>query len=532
MRFVERNLWPCLALALVACSLVTDFPAPQADRGAGARDAGRDGGGGSGKTCSDHNGCSSDELCCGSKCVATGEAGCTACGVPCAGGMGGAPNCNNRMCECELDSGKGCAGGQYCEGEGRAAECVGCRTDADCAARGDKLTQCVDSQCAECDRKDPENPRDDEGCSEAKASVCNAQNVCEGCTADNQCGPGQQCVRSRGCFGCAITQTDLSKNGCTNPSAPICRAVGENGFQCGGCMTNEDCRGGFCNEPAGTCHAACDPNVVLPQTANGCETSAGKPLCKPDTGGIFSCRACTPADCAAGETCATTGPRAGACVRGPAGPADCVAPTPAFLSAENRCVECTVDAQCAASTVGKYCNQADFKCAPCGALAATAALRDTACLSKSPTTPFCHRSGLCGACKSGADCSGATPICSETATCVGCNTLTMPSPDAACTIVDDDSPRCVTGGTVVGAPVGSCATCNPGAPPGMNGCDSGNPYCGPSPSNPGVTCNDCVPGATIGTPGACLVGVCAADRGRYRCAAGLLGIPIPGLRND
>ena len=95
--------------------------------------------------------------------------------------LAGQPSCS----ECRNDADCGPSGGQYC----RDGLCQGCLVSARCGAScmpcPASLPACGGTQCVEC------SPTDTHVC-DAQGNLC-INNVCTGCTADDQCGTGKIC---------------------------------------------------------------------------------------------------------------------------------------------------------------------------------------------------------------------------------------------------------------------------------------------------------------------------------------------------
>ncbi len=578
MRRRKQIVWLSFALVLVSCSAIVDFEPlttgkdsgkGEIDAGSDASNGGRDARGDSARAdaqqgacqLGSHEGCASDQLCCdrgdgnGSRCVdVAGNSECAACGVAC--NEASAPNCGDRVCECEPGSGKGCTNNQRCMGTGSQARCVECETDDDCSARAGR-TQCVNFKCEQCDRgAKADDASDDEGCSEPSKPICDPTNTCSACSTNPDNCPGEQmCNGSLGCFGCSLS-APLASNGCGGTN-PVCRETA-GGPQCDMCMSNADCKGAFCDSRPTVGTGACT-NVCAPAGAVGNNSCSGPtPLCKL-IGNAFACSACVPADCMGNTSapfCATEGARQGFCVQCRPGLSDCnpngTAPvcdettatcrerrssdcadgtvfdsvshtcvecvtgfdcsgkplTPR-CSARNTCVECTVDGECTDSSE-PVCNPVTNRCeAGCS--------NDDQCRDK-PGTPHC-RGGICAQCGTSSDCSSAaspttSPICLSNV-CVACNASGVADPDGQC-VNALGGDICVKSGSLEGR----CAVCNPRT---QQGCAE-NParsWCVDGTSGP--SCQGCHPSVPTSCEGTCtLVG------GSYEC----MTVPDAGVTPD
>jgi hypothetical protein len=535
MRPDTRSWLACVLVVCSACSAIVDFPdkAPSRtpdgsidgglmDAAMAMIDARRPGSGddarvdtGTAVDCTRNTDCSSSELCCpvmgSNECVATNVERCTSCNQGC--NSPAAPNCGARVCECVAGTGKGCEAGQLCVGQGAAAKCVECTTNAECAQKGG-ATQCVDSKCVQCSRGAMLDSSDDDvGCSGA-TPICGETNTCVGCNdaaPATQCPGDGMCTPGLPCGGCKLnTPIGLSSNGCPDGN-PICKTI--NGAQqCAGCVNNLDCKfvegQGYCHELTGLCSNKCDPDGAT--GANGCVTP-GAPYCKPAAGvpGGYDCAACTAGDCTVGKFCATAGNHAGSCVQcrdssdcNPNGlspvcdastntcrartMADCAAPTP-YLDGTFTCVECINDDPC--RPMGKVCNLALRRCAQCSddmqcspakpTCDQTTGTCKTGCSALTCTAlypvlaPQCSDDlTSCVQCKASSNCNGdpTKPICSVAGTCVACDLL-MPIPnagDAACDSRERGT-QCITSK----GPNGRCGACDPARPatcPGATTC--------------------------------------------------------------
>ncbi|HEX5657329.1 MAG TPA: hypothetical protein VFX59_09040 [Polyangiales bacterium] len=522
---------------IAACSLVVDFPdqaaSPDQDRDSGldarvdrddggdveTRDATADGSrqDSSRAECAKDTDCNSDQLCCSDQnvlaCVPANVTSCTACGVGCT--EPSAPNCGARVCECVKDTGKGCDPGQTCDSTGGTSRCVECANDNDCAGvTGKPLCDLASNKCVQCKRGDNlDSSADDVGCSEVRSPICGPSNTCIGCddtVAASKCPGMTVCSPGLGCGGCKADVPTVGLNGCTQESAPICRASESGLTLCQACTTNAECKfaegQGYCAN--GRCSNKCDGDAVL--GPNGC-TAAAAPFCKPASNvpGGYDCAACSPADCTNGTFCATTGSKAGSCVQcrmnidcpqNGLAPicdatsftcrartmADCVAPTP-FLSTTGAtagtCVECGSNDQCAASAKGPFCNTATGNCGACATSAncpATTPTCDTAtntCVvgctlavcAMQPVAKFCNTAmTACVQCNTSLDCPvepspTPAPLCAAGA-CVPCTQYpgSNAERDAAC-YTKTTGARCFRqANTMSNAYVGLCGICEPG----------------------------------------------------------------------
>ncbi len=435
-----------LSILLGGCSLIATFDRNRIGDG-GGMDAGVDAQipeGGVGVPGS-NAGCANDSLCCDEggalTCVATGSSQCGECGVPC--DTAAADSCVDRVCQCGTNP--ACEGATpFCDAT--AGECVGCRTDGDCAGM-----ECVDGTCRECD------PADFSGCSGA-TPICNASFVCEACSdSPNNCRGGLMCDPTTGC-GCTNDDQCLD----ATPTTPICN----NGSDlCEGCTMDNDCSSAhpslpICNETTGSCNECEVGSTSCP---------AATPICR-EMAGIARCAACTAdVDCtgrAGASVCAESGSNMGECVECDANDASacaggvcdtttntCVecagatecADTPTTpICTGGSCVACSADAQCNAITAGDVCVTMGPRTGACGdcdptdsACTGMTPICDPAttmceacgsgaeCVARGGNTPICDGDGSCRACTAG-DCVGTTPICNAaTGACVECTVLTQ-----------------------------------------------------------------------------------------------------------
>lgn len=205
------------------------------------------------------------------------------------------------------------------------------------------------------------------------------------------------------------------------------------------------------SDAAGDAQQDSGPPMTCATNAN-CDSNQ---LCCPSEGtnkcvGISSrgCTACNQAcDNAAAPNC---GARVCECVMGTGKGCEpgqlCVGQGPTA-----RCVECTIDADCAAKGGSAQC--IDSKCAQC------------------------TRGAMLDSADDDVGCSGATPICGELNTCIGCNDATPATQcpgDAKCT------------------PGLGCAGCKLNTPIGLanNGCPDGLPIC--RTGSTGLECGKCL----------------------------------------
>lgn len=441
-----------LALLSTACSALVGFD----------RDRITDGGGIDAPmgTCNPttHAGCGANELCCESggqpTCVPTGAGQCTACGVACDAQSSSA--CVNRTCRC--GDGPACSGeADLCDDA--SGSCIECRDDTDCA--GSEV--CVQGQCSACD------PTDDSGCSGTTPICDDATRTCRGCTASDCVAP-QTCADTGECVGC----TDNAN--CTARTAPICNAAT---MTCRGCTNATDCM-----TELGRAFCLADGRCTDCNPTDNAGCTGTTPVCR-TTGGMTACVACTTdGDCAgrAGTpVCAQSGANAGACVACDAEDSSvCAALGQTCDVANNRCVQCLMNAQCSGTT--PICDGGT--CRACTASDCTA---PSVCVTSGPLT------GACGACNPAATnvCPAATPVCAaSTATCVGCT----------------ESAQCagLTGGPTCVVSTGRCAVCDPTSNAGCSGTTpfcSGSTTCRPCATN--VECNALRPGNICTTAGSC-----------------------------
>jgi MYXO-CTERM domain-containing protein len=272
---------------------------------------------------------------------------------------------------------------------------------------------------------------------------------------------GDICNADQGLVGTFTVQTEWSNTAkaCILAAAaapPAC--VDAKGGACSPCTSDASCSGAtpVCatdatDFKAGTC-VACKDNTKCSGDTPTCDKSASA---ADDT-----CRACQ-----ADSECPTATPR---CIGGskPAGDAG--------TGTGGKCMECTVNDDCKASTKGPVCDTATNTCRGCTA--------DTECTTGHCATAAADTNkGKCVQCTTDAQCTGGTVCDTAKDTCVGCKTNAQcknPKPlcdttaesCAVCTKNEDcagaaDGPECnKTAGTcgAVGTGGGSTTTTSSG----------------------------------------------------------------------
>jgi len=398
----QRAAWLALA-GLIACTQIVDFDRSRIDldeTGMSSADGGgsrTDGGGhtdsgspispdaqiGVGDarlpgSCTSDGDCGPSELCCAGQCTQTvASSGCATCdgqscgvsGEMCAGracSCGGGPACSGSAPNCAPMTGTNPP--QY-----RCVQCVG---NADCATG----TICVDNECRACD-----SSKGNDGCKNP-APICAAGNTCVTCDANHPC-PSPLTCAGGSCFGCDGT----TNAGCAPSStAPVCDPGQGGALQCEGCAADAECVGnptGAQCASSGAC-VACDP-------AESAQATNRNPAC-PDPARSFcdaasgTCRGCAAdSDCRKGQKCATASSMAaalvGRCVECTSS-RDCTAEMPICNLNAGTCGGCTGDAECAGSTVGKFCS-ASGRCGVCK--------NDAQCLTMLSVPATCTSAGTC-----------------------------------------------------------------------------------------------------------------------------------------
>jgi len=314
------------------------------------------------------------------------------------------------------------------------SRCVDCLTDADCA---------VETLNKVCDTR-------------PSGTAMLPAYSCVQCIDTSQCPMGSTCSTTGQTANTCVTACGTA-NCSTNPTGNNICDLPNN--RCVGCLADTDCAdemtdkicdlrpAGMSMLPAGNC-VQCTADAQCPSgqvcgttgnTANTCLTSCGTTSCtlNPTGNNICDlannrCVGCfTDTDCADETTdkaCDTSInptnmlPRF-ACE-------ECV--TAAHCPANNVCIDnecepsCTTDAQCSADGGGNspHCNPTTKICAECGA--------DAHC---GGMTPYCSPDGDCEQCMNDSHCAAQTPriLCNPTNyTCVQCIDATQCTPPATC----------------------------------------------------------------------------------------------------
>ena len=385
-----------------------------------------------------HDGCRANELCCPGgggvpQCVTTtGAAGgrCTACdNGSCDPNVSNV--CTNRGCGC--GAGAACQGGQVCS---PAGQCVACFDDSQCAG----ATVCNTSThiCEAC------RPGTHEG--------CGAQQLC----CPNGGGGAPICVNTGGgpadsCAACGASCDQARSDTCSG-RACVCGAAN----QCGGafkckdngnpascveCLANSDCpNNGQC--VMNSC-GACDPS-----DNRGCNPASATPFCVSVGGGQTACVACD--DLVPATTCATNANNGSLCI------------------GDGRCVECNVNADCAADPLKPFCG-VDKLCRRCN--------DNPECAARDANLQLCDVSGRCIGCRNNLDCSNPEPLCGVVGGVADCVACTGPADcaSAAGRPVCVPAQGCVECATSAQCDLGEACVagvCSPCANDGQ--CDNGN----------------------------------------------------------
>jgi hypothetical protein len=534
MQRSSRKAWVVLCMALVGCSLATDFPRdkiPDDEEDGGPSDAGMlpdaivdgspgmdarpdtgmdaapdavaDAAGDTGETgpvneggaeCTDNAQCPPNQLCCSGLCVNTSVATqCTACGVGCS--AVNSNTCNNRTCGCDNAAACG-AGTPYCvANDAGLSSCVECDQGADCANRSDGKTLCVGGRCAACD------PMNNSGCM-GTTPICDGTSLtCVKCTmgGNDNCPGSTVCTSSGACGGCAVAAD------CVTPTAPICDTAATPTTMCVACSGDNVCAAQIPARPLCASDGRCGVCKPVDGAADpGCDITSATPSCRTNGGAQYTCMRCN-----ANAQCAGGGVRN-------------ICNTAQNGGTAGKCVQCTLTAPCANNTATPFCG-GDGLCQSCMA-AGNAAARNLFCMTATigarpicdtssgrcvectgnqdcgGSTPACKvdsgnpSNNNCVPCTSNAQCSGTTPICNLTTNmCRGCAVATEPMD---CMVPTPATPAC--------GPAGACVVCRRG---GASACTGVNGTC--SASN---TCVDCF-GATEG----CAAGEQCKSNGTPMC---------------
>lgn len=143
------------------------------------------------------------------------------------------------------------------------------------------------------------------------------------------------------------------------------------------CRDSSECHGLRCNRGTGLCVACTDDD----------DCSGARPRCDGDLQVCVECRADD--DCASGRRCETTTHR---CIE----TCTSTCPKPGYTCEAGLCIECTNDANCAASASGPVCDTAIGRCVECTSNAHC----------KGGAAVCDRRSGDCAVCVSSSSCSG------------------------------------------------------------------------------------------------------------------------------
>ncbi len=394
---------------------------------------------------------------------------------------------------CDGDNGAGSANGcpianPYCLSTGA---CTTCTSDAMCTTGTHVGPYCdvTTGACTTVCQTDAE-------C--GAGNWCNnisAVGVCQPLVANGQPVPGGTCTTTIGARACLSAVCDTTSDDCVQctvgaaaactGATPVCVTTGPNTDTCQQCGSNSDC---------GASTPVCDPTTntcVQCTSGNTAACSGTTPVCSPTetcvacngdngTGATLPCPGADPY-CASTGACilctsdamCTTGSHpgpycdtsTGACTTTCQNDADCSAGHWCNnLSGPGVCQPKVANGQpvpggtCTTIIGGRaclstVCDTNDNECGyangdgPCTGSNGATECRSTICAMTGPNA------GLCVACTTSAQCSGATPACNTTTnTCVQCTTsATCPTQHPVC---DSTSSTCV----VCNGDLGSTAT--------------------------------------------------------------------------
>ncbi|MCB9643340.1 MAG: hypothetical protein H6728_09715 [Myxococcales bacterium] len=363
-------------------------------------------------------GCPAGQIFCTDKCVdpQVDNANCGACGNACGAGS----NCTAATCQsipkpCQSDA--DCAATEICDANGTCVPKGGCQSDADCK---DPALPVCDVTRGVCGSAPPECTTDGDCANKAPKTKCDATGTCveppPECQADADCkDPAKpvcvqgKCGPASGCRSNADCTTDPAKKACdvTDGQCYACVASTD-------CLSYQECDSGTrtCQLKAGFCVIDTD-----------CKADPSKPVCVSNA--CVECK--VKADCKVQFDC-----QANKCAFvGCAADNECAAPTPHCKVADKKCVvcttnahctasqvcntttnvceakpDCTTDADCASSTIGKFCNTTAKKCVEC--LTATNCTNNRQC-----------QGNVCVECTQDSDCN-AGQICNASKCVAGC----------------------------------------------------------------------------------------------------------------
>lgn len=358
-----------------------------------------------GGTCQSAEWCAQDADCETKKCdVATStcttggsEDPDTSTGACTADSCGEGQVCNEDTGECEETGGGGggqqlcraCPGGEKDCGGPETATCVAFAASAYCLTECVTNNECpsgyqcfnlpdVGSRCipgsGTCDKKCIQ-----EGCAEGKVcefstGLCVAPlGVCDSCSTDDTCGPGNRCVKfgpnNKKCVPqCAADDQCPQNSSCTTEEGvKVCKPTGA--ACCFGPTCGSDACGGTCAAPTpncwqGTCveclndgHCGagqkCDTAThkckeeVGPQNCNQC--SGATPVCHPQLNKCVACLNST--HCGSGQIC---DPNTNSCTGDICAACGGDYPHCAEINGDKSCVQCSDDSHCQSGTCKNY----------------------------------------------------------------------------------------------------------------------------------------------------------------------------------
>jgi hypothetical protein len=359
-------------------------------------------------------------------------------GEPC--GSDGQVCHDDGACACDDNS---CGACRTCEEDGACQGCTGCCDGETCVSDCGDCQICDEGACVGC----PDCCDDDGVCQDGESNAaCGRSGVCDECTGQEEC-QDQQCVCIPDCDG-----KECGPDGCGDACGPGCAACetclgdGTCSAPCGGsgCCAGETCEEGdrdtACGRNGQTCQVCSGPGVTCGGGGQdgvcGCTpltTCSGGRNCgtiSDGCGGMISCGACTGFDTCGGgtpsqpnvcgctaKTCAQLGKNCGTVGDGCGGTIDCGTCNGASpICADNVCTTCSSSAQCQTAGLGNLC---------CGGQCLNGACCDNA--DCSGTTPICTASHTCVACTADSEC-GANALCLDDGSCQACSVTCTGTP--------------------------------------------------------------------------------------------------------
>ena len=414
-------------------------------------------------------------------------------------------------------------------------KCEPCASDTSCAAPTPACNTTTD-QCVQCTQTNTT------ACT-GTTPVCAATDTCVACNGDNGTTATEACsVAEPYCSGtgaCIKCTTNAQCTTGTHPG-PICNTT--TGACTTTCTTDAQCgAGNWCDEALGKCTPTLPNATPIPTdgphtnpTLNGtCTAAAAKLVCTATVcdpnGNLCGIKlgdpGCTTTpECIAG-VCITTGPNLDKC-EPCASDTNCATPTPACNLTTNDCVQCTQTSSTACTGTTPLCGATDT-CVACNGDNGT-----TATETCPVAGPYCAGTGACIKCTANSQCTTGThpgPICNTTTGACG-NTCTTDAQCGAGNWCDEAVAKCTP--TLPNAtPI---PTDGPHTNPTLNGtctaaaatlvCASG--VCDPTGNVCGIELGD--PGCTT-TP-ECINGVCITtgpNTGKCEPCAGDISCEAP-----